>query len=154
MVVGVDKEAHRSPQGLQRPAKTATAPGQAFEIGSQVRLEALTRVGFFFAHRTPLFSLFGPDQFGRGGLSIAGIAGRRRHGIYHRLQGGEAVIQAHLLAHHQPRGARDGDDEGDFVFFSRTYVERSSSSIVSAGMASVTWAGKALAASVIQLLTL
>lgn len=122
VVVIVDKEAHRSPQRLQRLAETATAPGQTFEIGPQVGIEALNRVGLFFCQGDDMLTAFGPDQFGIGGMPIAGGAVRRRQGVYHRLQGDKATILADLLAHDQPSGAGDGDDDVDFVFFSRTYV--------------------------------
>ena len=63
---------------------------------------------------------FGPDQFCIGGMSIAGVARCGRQCVYHCLQGGKITILAHLLANDQPGVARDGDDDVDAVFFSRT----------------------------------
>jgi hypothetical protein len=120
VIVIVDKEAHRSPKGLQRSTKTATASRQAFEIGPQVRIEALNRVGFFFAQRDEMLTPFGPDQFCIDGMSIAGVARCGRQCVYHCLQGGKLTILAHVLANDQPGVARDGNDDVDAVFFSRT----------------------------------
>ncbi len=120
VVVIVDKEAQRAAQGLQGPAEAATAPRQAFEIGPQVRVHALNRVGFFFAQRDEMLTAFGPDQFCIGGMSITGLARCRGQPVDHCLQGGKITILAHLLAHDQPGVTRNGDDDVDPVCFSRT----------------------------------
>ena len=153
VIVG-DKEADRSPQRLQRTAETASAPRQASQIRAQGGIEALNRVGFFFCQGDEMLPPFRPNQFRIGGLPIAGGAGRGRQGIYHRLQGGKAAILAHLLAHDEAGAPIDRHPDVDRVFFCWPSGESSSRSLVSAGVWSVIWAGKALAASVIQVLTL
>lgn len=73
-VVVVDKEPQRPLQGVERAAKAPTAPRQAFEIGAQIGVETLNRVGLFFAHRDDMLASLRPDQFGIGGMAVAGVA--------------------------------------------------------------------------------
>jgi hypothetical protein len=76
LVVVVDKEPDRSPQGFERATETAMAPRSALEIGAQVRIHAFNRVGFFFAHRQDMLPACGPDDLAVDRLIYRSAAGK------------------------------------------------------------------------------
>lgn len=121
-VVVVDKEPQRPLQGVERAAKAATAPRQAFEIGAQIGVETLNRVGLFFAHRDDMLASLRPDQFGIGGMAVAGVALGGGQGVYQQLQAGDVARGTGLGADNQPRDPRDGRDDVDLVFLCATKV--------------------------------